>query len=397
MKIIWAVFKKEGLDTIRDRRSIIAMIVIPMVIFPVLFGGIGFFAIKETKKAQEKQVHIGLVQPVPDNSLVTALKEKEGFTVTELEEGIDPFDLIETTKTDAIIVFDSAFDENISSKSAGKMTLHYRSTGNGGIMRGRINSLVNDYRDEVREARVQELGYTLDFINPVNIEFKDTATEQEQVGEAIGGLIPYIFIMLCFTGAMYPAIDLGAGEKERGTLETLLTASAPLVQIIMGKLMLIVCSGLFAASLSVTSMAIALVSMGPMLGKISSSIGPMLNPLNILLFFSLLLPLTVFFASFLLTLSFFAKSFKEAQSIVSPMVAVIVFPLLFGMMPWMKLTYVTAMVPILNISLASKAIFSGNIPWGPVLVVYISLIAFASIGFVACTKLAGRESILFRS
>jgi sodium transport system permease protein len=277
------------------------------------------------------------------------------------------------------------------------MTLHYRSTGNGGIMRNRINSLVNDYRDEVRESRVQELGYTLDFINPVNVEFKDTATEQEQVGEAIGGLIPYIFIMLCFTGAMYPAIDLGAGEKERGTLETLLTSSAPLVKIIMGKLLLIVCSGLFAASLSVTSMAIALVSMGPMLGKITSSIGPMLNPLNILLFFSLLLPLTVFFASFLLTLSFFAKSFKEAQSIVSPMVAVIVFPLLFGMMPWMKLTYVTAMVPILNISLASKAIFSGNVPWGPVLVVYISLIAFASIGFVACTKLAGRESILFRS
>jgi len=79
------------------------------------------------------------------------------------------------------------------------------------------------------------------------------------------------------------------------------------------------------------------------------------------------------------------------------MVAVIVFPLLFGMMPWMKLTYVTAMVPILNISLAPKAIFSGNVPWGPVLVVYISLISFASIGFVACTKLAGRESILFRS
>jgi len=397
MKIIWAVFKKEGLDTIRDRRSIIAMIVIPMVIFPVLFGGIGFFAIKETKKAQEKMVNIGLVQPVPDNSLVTALKGKEGFKVTELEAGIDPFGAVENTNVDAVILFDVAFNENISIKSAGELTIHYRSTGNGGIMRGRINSLVNDYRQEVRESRVQELGYTLDFINPVTVEFKDTATEQEQVGEAIGGLIPYIFIMLCFTGAMYPAIDLGAGEKERGTLETLLTSSAPLVKIIMGKLLLIVCSGLFAASLSVTSMAIAMVSMGSMLGKISSSIGPMLNPLNIVLFFSLLLPLTIFFASFLMTLSFFAKSFKEAQSIVSPMVAVIVFPLLFGMMPWMKLTYVTAMVPILNISLASKAIFSGNVPWGPVLVVYISLISIASIGFVACTKLAGRESILFRS
>jgi sodium transport system permease protein len=196
---------------------------------------------------------------------------------------------------------------------------------------------------------------------------------------------------------MYPAIDLGAGEKERGTLETLLTSSAPLMKILMGKLLLIICSGLIAAGLSLTSMGLALLSMGSKIGEFASEVGPMLQPLNILLFFSLLLPLTVFFASFLLTLSFFAKSFKEAQSIISPMMAVIIFPLVFGMMPWVKLTYITALVPILNISLASKAIFSGNVDWGPVFVVYVSLIALAAIGFVACTKLVGRESILFRS
>lgn len=397
MTIIWAVFKKEGLDTLRDRRAIIAMIVIPMVIFPVLFGGLGFFAIKEVKKAQEKQVHIGLVQPVPDNALVDALKAKGGFSIRELEAGVDPAGEVENTNLDAVLVFEPDFAEQLTGSGAGKVTMHYRSTGNGGIFRSRIMSLVNDYRKQVRESRIQGLGYTLDFINPVDVAFQDVATQQEQIGEAIGGFIPYIFIILCFTGAMYPAIDLGAGEKERGTLETLLTSSAPLMKILMGKLLLIVCSGLFAAGLSLTSMAIALFSMGSLLGDFAASIGPMLQPLNIVLFFSLLLPLTIFFASFLLTLSFFAKSFKEAQSIISPMMAVIIFPLVFGMMPWVKLTYATALVPILNISLASKAIFSGNVAWGPVVVVYVSLIAMGAIGFVACTKLAGRESILFRT
>jgi sodium transport system permease protein len=397
MKTIWAVFKKEGLDTLRDRRAIISMIIIPMFIFPVLFGGLGFFAIKEVRKAQNKEVKIGLVQPIPDNSMVTALQEKEGFTVTELKANVDPFDQVENTKVDAVIVFDPDFTDALEGTGAGKMTLHYRSTGNGGIMRGRIMGVVEDYRQEVRESRIQSLGYTLDFINPVNVSFEDTATQQEQIGEAVGGFIPYIFIILCFTGAMYPAIDLGAGEKERGTLETLLTSSAPLTHILMGKLLLIICSGLFAAGLSLTSMGFAMLSMGSMIGEFASTIGPMLQPLNIILFFSLLLPLTILFASFLLTLSFFAKSFKEAQSIISPMVAVIIFPLIFGMMPWVKLSYATALIPILNISLASKAIFSGNIPWGQVVVVYVSLISFAAIGFVACTKLAGRESILFRS
>ena len=329
--------------------------------------------------------------------MVTALQEKEGFTVTELKANVDPFDQVENTKVDAVIVFDPDFTDALEGTGAGKMTLHYRSTGNGGIMRGRIMGVVEDYRQEVRESRIQSLGYTLDFINPVNVSFEDTATQQEQIGEAVGGFIPYIFIILCFTGAMYPAIDLGAGEKERGTLETLLTSSAPLTHILIGKLLLIICSGLFAAGLSLTSMGFAMLSMGSMIGEFASTIGPMLQPLNIILFFSLLLPLTILFASFLLTLSFFAKSFKEAQSIISPMVAVIIFPLIFGMMPWVKLSYATALIPILNISLASKAIFSGNIPWGQVVVVYVSLISFAAIGFVACTKLAGRESILFRS
>ena len=143
-------------------------------------------------------------------------------------------------------------------------------------------------------------------------------------------------------------------------------------------------------------MAIALFSMGSMMGDFPSSIGPMLQPMNIALFFSLLLLLTVFFASFLLALSFFAKSFKEAQSIISPLMAAILFPLIFGMMPWVKLTYVTALVPILNISLASKAIFSGNVDWGPTAIVYVSLAVLAALGFMACTKFVERESILFR-
>ena len=126
MKIIWAVFKKEGLDTIRDRRAIIAMIVIPMVIFPVLFGGVGFFAIREVKKAQEKQVNIGLVQPVPDNPLVEALKSKDGFEVMEIGADVVPMDEVENTELDAVLVFRSDFSEQLEGTGAGNITLHYR-------------------------------------------------------------------------------------------------------------------------------------------------------------------------------------------------------------------------------------------------------------------------------
>ncbi len=397
MSVAWTVFKKEGLDTLRDKRSIIAMIVIPMVIFPVIFGVIGFFAVKEVKKAQEQILDIGLVEPIPKNALVDSLKAREDFKFTTLDANADPKALIDSEDLDLVLKFDGEFNERVQGTGAGEVTLSYKSTGHGMILRSRLNSIINDYSDTLKEERIKGLGYDLDFINPVKISNDDIATEREQLGEVVGGFIPYIFILLCFTGAMYPAIDLGAGEKERGTLETLLSTSVKLKHIIMGKLMLVVCSGLISAFLSLLSMLMGVIFMGPKMGKIMEFVGPVLNAGNLLMFFTLLLPLTLFFASSLLTLSFYAKSFKEAQSIVSPLVAIVIVPSLFGMMPWMKLSYVTACVPIMNISLASKAIFSGTVEAGPLAVVYVSLILLAGVGFFICTKMVAKESILFRT
>ena len=108
MKIIWAVFKNEGLDTLRDRRAIIAMIVIPMVIFPVIFGGLGFFAIKEVKKAQEKVLKIGLIQ-APESPLVDSLTNQEGFELSDLPSGTDAKDQVDNNGLDAVIVFNESF------------------------------------------------------------------------------------------------------------------------------------------------------------------------------------------------------------------------------------------------------------------------------------------------
>lgn len=397
MSVAWTVFKKEGLDTLRDKRSIIAMIVIPMVIFPVIFGVIGFFAVKEVKKAQEQQLKVGIVEPIPENALVDELRAREDFEITPLAVDTDPKLLIDNDELDLVLDFDEAFNQKVSENGAGEITFSYKSTGHGLILRSRVQNIITQYSDTLKEERITGLGYSMDFINPVNVTHNDIATKREQLGEVVGGFIPYIFILLCFTGAMYPAIDLGAGEKERGTLETLLCTSVSLKQVIMGKLMLVVCSGLVSAFLSLISMLVGVVFMGPRMGKVMEFIGPVLNASNLLMFFTLLLPLTLFFASALLTLSFFAKSFKEAQSIVSPLVAVVIVPSLFGMMPWMKLTYVTACVPIMNISLASKAIFSGTVEAGPLAIVYVSLILLAAAGFFTCTKMVAKESILFRT
>jgi len=397
MKIIWTVFKKDLIDILRDRRAIIAMVVIPMVIFPAIFGVFGFFTMKQVKEAQEKVIRLSVVDAGGADELMQRLEAGDGLEVN-LEGAIeDPVAWLDEDKADMVLFIGDEFVQTVQGLGSAEVDLYYRSTGDGSILQGRVMKVLREYEDELRDARITALGYGPELMNPIEVNENNLTSTREQIGEAVGGFLPYVFIILCFSGSMYPAIDLGAGEKERGTLETLLTSSSPLSSILIGKMSVVITAGLFSSLLSLGGMLVGVFSMGSMAGKIVEYLGDMVQPLNLLLFFSLLIPLSVFFGAFLLSLSFFAKSFKEAQSIISPLVALIIFPLIFGLLPWVKLSMATAWVPILNISLASKAITSGTVELMPLLSVYVSLFLLSGISLFVAYRLLQRESILFRS
>jgi sodium transport system permease protein len=122
----------------------------------------------------------------------------------------------------------------------------------------------------------------------------------------------------------------------------------------------------------------------------------MLEFRSIVMLLSLLLPLTVFFAGVLLSLSFFARSYKEAQSIISPMTIVIIVPAFVGLMPGMSLNVVTACIPILNVSLATKAIIADTASPLLLLEVYVSLIALAALALFLCSRVFENETTIFR-
>jgi len=397
MKIIWTVFKKDLIDILRDRRAIIAMVVIPMIIFPAIFGVFGFFAMKQVKQAQEKTIHMTVVDSGEASGLVEALQADESLELKLLERLEDPVSKLDEEQVDMVLVVGEGFRASLDNMGSAEVALYFRSSGDGGILKSRVMGILNDYERSIRDARIEALGYGPELTNPIDVQQNNLTSDREQIGEAVGGFLPYIFIILCFTGAMYPAIDLGAGEKERGTLETLMTSSSPLSSILIGKMMVVIVAGLFSSLLALGGMLVGVFSMGSISAQIVEHLGEMIHPVNLLLFFSLLLPLTVFFGAFLLTLSFFAKSFKEAQSIISPLVALVIFPLIFGLLPWVKLSVGTALIPILNISLASKAITSGTVEWLPLLLVYTSLFALSGVALLLAYHLLKRESILFRS
>jgi len=195
---------------------------------------------------------------------------------------------------------------------------------------------------------------------------------------------------------MYPAIDLAAGEKERGTFETLLTSPATRLEILVGKFGVVVLAGLLTAVIALVGLYIGVMQIREIPSALLTTILGILELRSILLLVSLLIPTTAFFAAILLSLSIFSKSFKEAQSMITPMMIVVIVPAFLGLMPGMSLNTITALIPILNVSLTTKAIIADTLTPMLLVEVYLSLIIVASVSLVICAWIFEREETIFR-
>lgn len=396
MKILRTIFLKELLDTVRDRRTLFVMVIFPLLLFPVLMTLITAVQTSQIKKAEDKVLRVGLILNGNAAGLQTLLSSREGFAVIE---GIHPDSarvFLERDSLDAAIIVSDRFDRTVEDGGKGVVTFVYRFTDEYSISERRLRETLREFEKGLVEKRFARLGVQPDIVEAVALQEQDITPLKEKLGRTIGGLLPYLFVIFCFMGSMYPAIDLAAGEKERGTIETLLTAPVGRFQILLGKFGVVVLTGLLSAAVSMLGLYVA-VSRNPdmpqeMLGAVTS----ILDPGTILLVLSLLLPLAVFFAAFLLSVSFYARSYKEAQSLISPLMIVVILPVAVGMIPGIELTPVTAMIPVLNVSLATKEIIAGTIAPGMLAIVYGSLLALAGLSLWACARWVEREETIFR-
>jgi sodium transport system permease protein len=199
-------------------------------------------------------------------------------------------------------------------------------------------------------------------------------------------------------GAMYPAIDLAAGEKERGTLETLLVSPASRSEFVAGKYLVVLTTGIVAALLSMFSLTLSLnYMMNNLIGDIASElIRLQFNLEMVILIILIILPLAGIFASLLLSVSIFARSFKEAQSYITALNMLIILPAFISFLPGIEIDYKLALIPVINVSLIIKNAIAGTVEWNYVVVAFISTLILAVIALFFCKKWFERESVIFR-
>jgi sodium transport system permease protein len=406
---IVTVYLKELKDSLRDRRTLISMIVIPTLVMPLIMFGAGLVMSKVVRQAKAEATSLVIVGGGDSPGIVAALKAEPRFRV--VESTTDYRQLISEKRIRLAVEIPPGFEAALQSGEPKTVTLyHYQGEMKSGMGVGEVERFFRNLRESTVEARLAERGLAKDLVHPFEIKQQNVAPPAKVGGNLIGGLVPYMIILLCFTGAMYPAIDLTAGEKERGTMETLLCSPVHRVNIVLGKFLMVITASVATIVLTLLSTTVSIMVAGTFFAgrgmAAAASAGaaakggafmPTIDPAGILGVFALIAPVAVLFGALLLTISLAAKSYKEAQSYVSPLALVIVLPAMMGLMPGVELGPKTALIPILNICLASKEMLSGVWHWEYLGLIFGSTLVLASIGLALCVRMFNREDVMFRA
>lgn len=398
-KHIATIYVKEARDMLRDRRTIISMIVVPTLIMPALVLGVGIASYKIVNQARAT-VPTVMVIGGEDSPRVRAALEGNP-RVSFVPATADWRQRITDKQVRAAVEIPAGFDAALEGGARAAIRIYnYEGEMRSGFALGEVRRFLTQYRDQVVASRLAERNLPTALIRPFEIQAENVAPPEKVGGSVFGGMIPYFFLLLSFTGAMYPAMDLTAGEKERGTLEAILSSPVARIDLVLGKFLLVLTASLGTVVCSLLSMGLTMGAGGVLLAR-SGAAGvvtlPSFNPLGLVTVIGMVLPMAVLFSAGLLAISLFAKSFKEAQSYVSPLIVVIVLPAVIGLLPGVELDARLALVPILNVSLVSKELVSGVWHWDYLALIFFSSCAYAAAALAFAVRMFNREEVVFRT
>jgi sodium transport system permease protein len=393
------VYRKELTEWLRDRRTLISTVMVPLLAFPILMVGMISLTSVLLGKAEKEIPKVMVLGGEDSPQILQKLREVDKLEIVPASD--DYKKRISEKEIRAAVDIPKGFDSALSRGEEQTVKIYfYEGEIKSSFGANHVEKFFKDYRDTVVASRLASRNVPASIIKPFEVKQENVAPPEKVSGAALGGILGYMVILLSMTGAIYPAIDLTAGEKERGTMETILSSPISRLDLVLGKFFLVLSASLTTAILAIFSMGTSFYvvgSSGVVASKDAAALQLHIGLSTVLSVFLMALPLAVFFAAVLLTISLFAKSYKEAQSYLTPMTFVVVIPAVASLLPGVELTPKLALIPILSTSLVCKEIVAGTFHWNYIILILLSSSVYAAAGLFLAVKMFQRESVLFRS
>lgn len=401
------ICRKELRDTIRDRNTLLSMVVMPLVLMPLLFIGMGRYTQWQAKQAEAKTVTVGVFAAEPLPTLVEALKNTPQVNVQELTG--DPKTAITDKKVDAALVVPSGTNAKIAAAEPVSLPLLSKSTANSaGTAMTRVAQTVTAYSSTITGQRLLAAKVNPGILSPVTVAPEDISSKQEVAGLVLGYILPMFIVIWSIAGGQYTAIDVSAGEKERKTLEALLLTPARRIDVVAGKFLAVSIVSATSVVLAIGSMYFSMRYAGLGNAMSGTNLTAAANASTQLMDFKVsvepaalalmllvgLLTVSVF-SSVMLSIAIFANSFKEAQSYIGPAYMVVVLPivLLNSLGNTVTPTWLFA-IPAANGVALFKEVLMGTYNNTHIGLTIASLVVFSIIALLIATKIYEREKIL---
>ena len=309
----------------------------------------------------------------------------------------------------AVMVIPSDLPDQFRNKNDVEIPIHYKSVDEPSqITYLRLREVLDRWKrgivDERRKQDKLPQGYT----QPIQVKGVDVATAQEVGGNVWSRIFPFLLVMMSLTGAFYPAVDLCAGEKERGTMETLLISPATRAEIVLGKFLTVMLASVLTALLNLVSMGLTGIQMaaGSGVGRMAAETGrhaaaatiapPTLQSAFWMII--LLIPLAAFFSAICVALAVLARSMKEGQYYMTPLYLVCLPLILLTLMPEIELNLFYSLVPITGVALLLRALIMGDYQTAVrfFLPVMVPTVVYAAVALRWAIDQFQREEVLFR-
>ena len=391
-RTIITIFFKDMRDTLRDRRTLVAMLGVPIILYPLLFIVASQTAIIQSERIEQMPSRVAIIG---DTAGIVAHWIKAIPKVTIVDTDQPDSDLV-AGRLDAIVKVGPGARAMLEEGGSVAIAIEYdaaETTSNTAVTR--LTEELNKLAMDIRKDRLERAGLDLDYAEPIDIMKENVATRGKITGSILGAILPLIMVLMVGVGAFYPAIDLTAGEKERGTFETLLSTPTTKFEILCGKFFTVFALSMLTGVLNLASMMITLIIQLAHLPADFDGVFELHLPLQtVLLMLLALAPLSFFISAIMMSIAVFAKDFKEAQNYITPFFLLIIFPAAMAAIPGIKLGPATQFIPIGNVALLFKALMMGPVSIHAAFAVLLSTGAYALLALLFAGWIFRQEEVV---
>lgn len=400
---IRAVWMRELLDTVRDKRTLYMMVLLPIVLMPLmaLLGPV--MMVRQQEAMQEVVPVASLIGGEHVSGLIERARTAgtlviEGAPAESAGPGLEK--RLEDGEVDLIVYFGDDAAERLAAEQTVSIELVYAAGNSRSVMAlQRFEALLDGYGAEIATVRLQQRDLTPELTRPFEIGARRNITPERQfTAQMLAMMIPLFISMWAVAGGMYTAIDAAAGEKERNSLESLIMAPVSAGVFVIGKFLAVATVAFVAIMLLIGSMVASVLYALPRLLGAEEMMEFSFTPGGVLLLLAVMALFVALMSAVQLGLSVFSKSFREAQAYMTGLMFLVMLPgmyLMFveevGAALWM---YV---VPVLNVLLITRELLEGTPSGAALLVAVLSLALTAAVALWLTWRAFRHERVVFRT